>query len=156
VTVSLLRPAGATLWAEARRLIEEYAASLPVDLAFQNFAEELERLPAEYGPPRGAFLLAEAGERHIGCVGLREFDGTTGEVKRLYVVPASRGSGAGRALARGIVSLARDLGYRRLVLDTLPTMGDAQRLYRSLGFAPIAPYRFNPVEGAAYLELRLH
>lgn len=155
MTVQLLRPDTTARWGEARRLVEEYASSLNLDLSFQNFANEIEHLPTDYGPPKGAFLLAEANGLLVGCVGLREFSKTTGEVKRLYVLPAARGCGAGRALAERIVALGKQLGYTRLVLDTLPAMNEAQSLYLSLGFAPIAPYRFNPVPGTAFLELLL-
>lgn len=153
--VTLLQPYTPAQWGEARRLIEAYAASLGVDLSFQNFAEEIEHLPVEYGPPKGAFLLAEAGGRVVGCIGLRAFDEATGEIKRLYVDRAARGLGAGRALAEGIVARGREIGYTRLVLDTLPTMSEAQALYVSLGFTPIEPYRFNPVSGTSFLELKL-
>ena len=95
--------------------------------------------------------LAEA----LGCVGLRHFSPGTGEIKRLYTVPAARGRGLGRALAEAIVARGRELGYERLLLDTLPSMQDAQRLYLSLGFKPTTAYRYNPVAGTAFLELRL-
>jgi putative acetyltransferase len=55
----------------------------------------------------------------------------------------------------GIVDAARWLGYTRLLLDTLPSMKDARALYLSLGFRPVAPYRFNPVPGTAFLQLDL-
>ena len=153
--VLLKRPDTPADWNDARRLVEAYASSLNLDLSFQNFADEIEHLAAEYGPPAGAFLLAEANGCRVGCVGLRAFSGATGEVKRLYVEPSARGLGAGRALANGIVTRGRELGYTRLVLDTLPSMGEAQALYASLGFQPIAPYRFNPVPGTAFMELHL-
>ncbi|MCI0451075.1 MAG: GNAT family N-acetyltransferase [Candidatus Latescibacteria bacterium] len=153
--MTLFEPFTPEHWRDARRLIETYAASLNVDLSFQNFGEEIEHLSIEYGPPNGAFLLAEASDRAIGCVGLRAFDETTGEIKRLYVDPAARGHGAGRALAEAIVARGREIGYARLVLDTLPTMGAAQALYVALGFTPIEPYRFNPVPGTAFMELNL-
>ncbi|MFN2397739.1 MAG: GNAT family N-acetyltransferase [Gemmatimonadaceae bacterium] len=146
MTVQLLRADSTARWGEARRLIEEYASSLNLDLSFQNFASEMEHLPTEYGPPKGAFLLAEESERVVGCVGLREFSENTGEIKRLYVVPAARGGGVGRVLAEGIVALGKQLGYTRLGLDTLPAMNEAQSLYLSLGFAPMQPIDSTPCQ----------
>ena len=138
-----------------KRLIEEYAASLDVDLAFQNFAHELEHLTGEYAAPTGAFLLAVEQGAQLGCVGVRKFSDGVGEIKRLYVVPAARGRGVGGLLARGIVVEAERLGYARLLLDTLPSMKEAQSLYTSLGFRPTAAYRYNPFPGTVYLELRI-
>lgn len=153
--VRLLRASSSHEWDEARRLIEEYAAALGVDLCFQNFDEEIKHLSSHYGPPRGVMLLAVEGDSAIGCVGLREHDDVTGEIKRLYVAPAARGRDLGRALARAVIDAARESGYRRLVLDTLPSMQAAQALYASLGFKSIEPYRYNPVKGTVYMELDL-
>lgn len=83
------------------------------------------------------------------------FSDGIGEVKRLYVSPAARGCGVGRLLTEGVVAAARQLGYTRLLLDTLPSMKEAQSMYVSLGFKPTTPYRFNPVPGTAFLELAL-
>lgn len=153
--VRLRRPATLADWGEARRLVEEYVASLGVDLSFQNVADELGKLPTEYGPPGGDFLLADREGSTVGCAGLRHFGPSVGEMKRLYVTPAGRGRGVGRILAERIVIRARELGYARLVLDTLPLMAEARALYRSMGFRPIEPYRFNPVAGTAFLGLDL-
>ena len=142
-------------WSAARRLIEEYAASLDVDLSFQDFAHELDTLEQQYGPPRGAMLLAMDGVEVLGCVGLRAIDESTGEVKRLYVVPRGRGREIGRALATAVIDTGRELGYVRLRLDTLPTMDAARALYASLGFRAIPSYRYNPVPGTVFMELRL-
>ena len=155
VTIRLAQPKSEEGWRQARQLIEEYAASLNLDLSFQNFAHELEQLTSEYAPPTGAFLLAEEKGLHIGCVGLRQFSDRIGEIKRLYVIPAARGRGVGRLLAKGIVAAAKQLGYTRLLLDTLPSMKEARSLYVSLCFKPTAAYRFNPVPGTAFLELDL-
>ena len=152
---SLEQPQSPEQWREARRLIEEYAAALDLDLSFQGFDQEIEHLSTEYGPPTGAFFLAVEEGRGIGCIGLRRFGEQVGEIKRLYVAPAGRGRGIARALVERIVAHARQLGYRRLLLDTLPSMKEARSLYQSLGFKPTAPYRFNPVEGTAVLELEL-
>jgi len=140
---------------KARRLIEEYASALGIDLEFQNFSHELDSLPEEYGPPSGCLLLAEDSENLLGCVALRQISAGICEMKRLYVAPAGRGSGVGRALANAIIAEARALGYERMRLDTLPSMGTARELYASLGFREIAPYRFNPIEGTSFMELRL-
>lgn len=138
-----------------RELFREYASLPEVGLCVRGMEAELAGLPGEYAPPSGRLLLAEAGGAVIGCVALRPVDEHTGEMKRLYVRPAARGSGAGRALAERVIAEARRIGYRRLVLDTLPSLVAAIRLYESLGFRDIAPYHANPVPGARYLGLDL-
>jgi putative acetyltransferase len=139
----------------ARILFREYAASLPVDLSFQEFEKELVGLPGDYAPPRGRLLLASADSELAGCVALRPLAEGTCEMKRLYVQPQWRGSGVGRALAVRVIAEAREAEYTIMRLDTLPTMRAAQTLYRELGFVEIPPYRFNPVPGSKFLELDL-
>lgn len=153
--MDLVRPQSPQDWQAARQLVQAYAGSLDVDLAFQNFAHELDHLEAEYGAPDGVFLIAREFGTDLGCVGVRKFSEEAGEVKRLYVLPAARGRGVGRLLADAIVAAAKALGYVRLVLDTLPSMQEGHALYASLGFKPIAAYRFNPIVGTEFLELKL-
>jgi GNAT superfamily N-acetyltransferase len=155
VTIRLAQPQSEKDWYQARQLIEEYAASLNLDLSFQDFAHELEHLTSEYAPPTGAFLLVEENGLCLGCVGLRRFSEGIGEIKRLYMISAARGRGVGRLLGEGIVAAGKKLGYTQLLLDTLPSMKEAQSLYLSLGFKPTVAYRFNPVPGAAFFELDL-
>jgi len=151
-----IRPATSASEIEtARTLFREYADGLGVDLCFQNFDEELAALPGGYAPPDGRLLLAWDGSEAAGCVALRRFADGVGEMKRLYVRPAWRGTGAGRALAEAIIAETRLAAYTTLRLDTLPTMTTAQRLYRALGFREIAAYRANPVHGSSYWELSL-
>ena len=140
---------------EVRNLFEEYADSLGIDLDFQGFDEELAELPGEYGSPGGCLLLALWKGQVAGCVALRKFRPGICEMKRLYTKPQFRGLGIGRALCEEVIGWARRLGYERMRLDTLPSMEEAKGLYGSLGFREIEPYRFNPVEGASFMELTL-
>lgn len=140
--------------AAAAALIRDYAASLPVDLAYQDFEAEMAGLPGAYAPPSGALLLARrARGEALGCVALRPLSPGLCEVKRLYVAPPARGLGMGRALADAVLSEARLLGYSGVRLDTLPSMRGALALYRSLGFREIAPYYATPVAGTIFLGL---
>ena len=139
----------------ARALFEEYASSLHFNLDFQNFREELTGLPGGYAPPEGCLLLAMDEERVAGCAALRKIDREICEMKRMYVRPSSRRLGVGRILFLAIIREARKIGYRRMRLDTVPAMKEAQALYQSLGFLKIPPYCHNPVPGAVFLELNL-
>ena len=134
-----------------RDLLLEYAASLGVDLGFQDFEHELATLKTYYE----LVLVTRIGDEIAGCVALRRIDDEICEMKRLYVRPRFRGRDLGRALAMAIIDEARSRGYARMRLDTLPTMSSAMQLYESLGFRDIAPYRFNPIAGTRFMELTL-
>jgi ribosomal protein S18 acetylase RimI-like enzyme len=131
-----------------RSLLREYADAIGVDLSFQDFDSEL-------ADPLGFYELVLLAGDGDGCVGLRRIDQLTCEMKRLYVRTTARGGGLGRRLAEAVIDEAKARGYQRMLLDTLPTMGAAQALYRSLGFRETEPYRHNPVPGAAFMELSL-
>lgn len=140
----------------ARAMFLEYGEWLGFSLCFQGFDQELATLPGRYAPPSGRLLLATNGPETAGVIALRGLDGETCEMKRLYVRPAGRGYNLGRKLAEHLLQEARAIGYRRMVLDTLPNKMDAAiALYRRLGFKEIAPYYNNPVKGAIFLECAL-
>jgi putative acetyltransferase len=140
----------------ARELFEEYGAGLGINLCFQNFDKELAELPGDYVPPTGRLFLAVKEDLAAGCVALRRIGKGVCEMKRLYVRPEFRGTGLGRTLAETVIQAAREIGYGRIRLDTLPgKMDRAIAMYSSLGFKEIEPYYNNPVEGAAFMELIL-
>ena len=143
------------LLSQARELFREYQLSLGIDLDFQNFEQELANLPDKYSPPQGRLYLAFSDGELAGCIALRPFQGDQCEMKRLYVRPQYRGRAFGSLLAAKIIADAREIGYRQMLLDTLPAMASAQHLYLSLGFREVPPYCFNPVDGTLYMALDL-
>ena len=137
------------------KLFQQYGDSLGVDLEFQGFSQELANLPGEYAPPLGCILLVEKADEYVGCVALRPLEKGICEMKRLYVMPTYRRQKIGLALAQAVINEARLRGYERMRLDTLESMTQAKALYRSLGFQPITPYRYNPLDNPSFFELDL-
>ena len=140
---------------QTRVLFKEYANYLGFDLNFQNFDEELKTLPGNYSPPEGCILLAFYKDKLAGCVGLRKFKNDICEMKRLFVRPEFRRRNIGRNLSKATIQKAKKIGYKFMRLDTLPFMKEAISLYLSLGFKEIKLYRYNPIEGAKFFELKL-
>ena len=140
---------------QVRQFFRNYAAWLGVDLCFQNFDEEMASLPGAYSAPGGRLFLAELDGKPAGCVGIREFSNGVCEMKRLYVEPSMRTHGIGRKLALSAIGAAREIGYKRILLDTLPAMRIAVKLYRELGFQEAPAYYLTPLEGTIFLSLDL-
>jgi GNAT superfamily N-acetyltransferase len=132
----------------ARELIGEWCRWLEVergvDLSYQDVRAEIDGLPGAYAPPAGGLWLAYVSTatavETAGCVALRPVGDGLCELKRLYVRPAFRGSGLGRALAVRAIARARAIGYRAVRLDTAAFLPAANRLYAHLGFREVAPY----------------
>jgi ribosomal protein S18 acetylase RimI-like enzyme len=138
---------------DAKALFLEYAKSLNFDLCFQDFDKELASLPGDYTPPEGRLLIAMQNNQVAGCVALRKFEDNICEMKRLYVKPEFRGMKIGKLLAERILEEAKSIGYKKMYLDTVPSMKEAIQLYKNLGFNEINPYRYNPQPGAIFMEL---
>jgi ribosomal protein S18 acetylase RimI-like enzyme len=144
----------------ARDLFREYGAMPGVAPCLEDFEREVVSLPGRYAPAAGRLLLAlqqipGKAEEAIGCVALRGFEPDVCEMKRLYVRPAFRGQGVARQLAKELIVEARSIGYTRMLLDTLPSMQEAHKLYRTLGFREISSYQKNPIPGALFFQLPL-
>jgi len=142
---------------QVRQYFRNYAAWLGVDLSYQNFDQEMASLPGAYVAPQGRLFFAEVDGRPAGCVGVRPLPDSDGvcEMKRLYVAPEERGHGVGSALALAAIKAAKETGYRKLIIDTLPSMRMAVKLYRELGFTEAPSYYQTPVEGTMFLALDL-
>ena len=157
--ITLRVPHGAPAWRETADIFREYANGLGIDLCFQDFDAELASLPGDYAAPTGHLLLAYVDDELAGCGALRRLPdadyANACEMKRLYVRPAFRRLGLGRALAEALVDEARRAGYSVMLLDTLDEMEAARELYAALGFDEIPPYYFNPIAGAHYLKADL-
>jgi len=145
---------------QARILFREYASTIGVEVCLGDFERELASLPGLYAPPAGRLLLAiqeRAGNpgEAIGCAALRKLEPDACELKRLYVRPAFRGQGAARELVKELIAEARSIGYKRMVLDTLPSMQVAHKLYRTIGFREISAYQKNPIPNSIFFGLEL-
>ncbi|CAN5369313.1 GNAT family N-acetyltransferase [soil metagenome] len=158
-TIRLLAVRTPDLIDAAREIFREYADSLNIDLAFQNFEDELATLPGEYAEGSGYLLLAFCDDELAGCGAMRAISdvdyANACEMKRLYVRRPFRRFGLGRLLAQALMDQARQAGYSVMLLDTLDDMEAARELYATLGFQDIAPYYFSPIAGAHYLKANL-
>ena len=134
------------------------AAGVPeqiVRTGAERFAREIQSLPGDYGPPGGALLLARYVSTPIGCAAVRRVDSGSAELKRLFVRSGFRGRHVGESLTQAALQTAEQLGYERIVLDTMPTMTAAISLYRRMGFQSIPAYWPNPLQGALFFEYLL-
>ena len=111
--------------------------------------------PGKYARPEGVVLIGRTANEAVGIVAYRPLEHRICEMKRLYVVPRFRGTGLGRLLVEELVRDARSHGYRRMVLDTLPSMRSAQALYSAMGFRPIPAYYYNPLPRVINMALEL-
>jgi len=155
ITLHVLSSSDTESLEQVRQFFRNYAAWLGVDLSYENFDQEMAALPGEYGTPQGRLFYAERDGQPAGCVGIRSLSDGVCELRRLYVAPAHRGFHVGRELAMAAILAAREIGYRKVLLDTLPNMRIAMKLYRELGFQEAPAYFQTPREETQFLALDL-
>lgn len=143
------------LFSEYTDMLREGDPSIREYLAIQNYDREVEHLEMKYGLPYGRLYMAYAGDEPAGCIGLRKLDAENGEMKRLYVRPAFRGNEIGSLLVRKILKDAEEIGYRHILLDTLPFLQSAIRMYERFGFYEIPRYNDSPMDSSIYMRLDL-
>ena len=139
------------LFTEYTKMLVEVEPSFAGYLEQQNYQHEIEDLPYKYGPPDGTLNLALVDGKPAGCIGLRKLDDHRCEMKRLYVRPEYRKNQLGDLLVQRILQDARDRGYKEMLLDTLPQLDSAIRLYQRHGFDFIPCYNDSPVESTVYM-----
>lgn len=143
-------------------LFDEYTQILiENDIAFadylkmQNYDDELADLEIKYGLPNGRLYLLYYDNNLAGCIGLRKLDNDSCEMKRLYVRPDFRGKQLGDYLVKRIISDAKKIGYKSILLDTIPFLLSAIKLYKKYGFYEIESYNNSPIVSTIYMKLDL-
>lgn len=140
---------------QVREIFIEYAAFLQVDLCFQDFEKELQTLHQVYLPPTGCIILAKEDTQVLGCIALKPIGEGICEMKRLYVRPEAREKGLGNQLVDELIDFARKMGYKTMKLDTISSLKEAIKLYRSKGFIETDAYVYNPLMEVHYFQLTL-
>ena len=141
------------LFTEYTKMLVENDPKFQEYLDLQNYDDELDHLEAKYGLPDGRLYLLFCEGKAAGCIGLRKIDEESCELKRLYVRPEFRNQGLGSALVEKIINDAREVGYSQILLDTLPFLESAIRMYRSFGFYEIESYNNSPMDTSIYMRL---
>lgn len=124
-------------------------------LAVQHYDDEVKNLRGKYGEPEGRLYLAYVEDKAAGCIALRKLDERRCEMKRLYVRPQFRNHKLGEQLVDKVIGEAKKIGYRHMLLDTIPFLHSAIHLYRKHGFYEIDKYNDNPDGNAIYMQLDL-
>ena len=140
---------------DLKQLFREYVGFLQVNLDFQDFENELLKLPAKYAEPEGAIFLAKINDLPVGCIALWKLEDGVCEMKRLFVKTEFQGLGIGKMLANRLMEEAKLKGYRTMKLDTLRRLQSANYLYSLLGFSETQAYNFNPEPDIVYFEKAL-
>lgn len=147
---------------EIKALFNEYTDTLVEGdskfkgyLKLQNYDHETDNLEEKYGLPYGRLYLAIFDGNVAGCIALRKLDAENCELKRLYVKPKYRGKNIGSILVKHIIKEAKKIGYKHILLDTLPFLETAINMYKRYGFYEIESYNNSPMDNLIYLKYNL-
>ena len=143
------------LFTEYTKMLIDMESDFQNYLNIQNYDSEIENLRGKYGLPDGRLYIAYSDNHAVGCIALRKINNTECEMKRLYVKPQFRGNGLAKSLVELIINDAREIGYRYMLLDTLPGLKTAIKMYENLGFYRIPSYNDSPVENTVFMKLDL-
>lgn len=143
------------LFSEYTDLLTANDSSFQDYLAVQHYDDEINHLKSKYGLPFGRLYLAYCGGEAAGCIGLRKIDEQRCEMKRLYVRPQFRGQRLGELLVQKIITDAKEIGYSHMLLDTLPFLEKAIRMYKKFGFYMTDCYNDSPMRTSIYMKLDL-
>ena len=143
------------LFTEYTRMLIEGESAFKKYLELQNYDHETENLKEKYGPPYGRLYLAFFDGTIAGCIALRKLDNENCELKRLYVKSEYRGKNIGSHLVKHIIKDAKEIGYKHILLDTLPFLETAISMYKRYGFYEIESYNNTPMDNLIYLKYDL-
>jgi GNAT superfamily N-acetyltransferase len=138
-----------TSHADARKLLADYYGEIRQRFGFnvsgQAAAEDMD-------PPGGRFVIAYVGDEPVASGGIRTWEPGVCEIKRMFVTPAARRLGHGKRLLEALERTAVELGFRRIVLDTLDSHVDAMKFYDTTGYERIPAYNENPYASAWFAK----
>jgi GNAT superfamily N-acetyltransferase len=143
------------LFAEYTDMLLEVEPNFQQYLNLQNYDDEIEDLCGKYGLPDGRLYIAYDGDAAAACIAIKKLSETSCEMKRLYVRPQYRGNGLAKTLVNLILNDAKRIGYKSMLLDTLPGLKSAITLYESLGFYKIPCYNNSPIATTIFMKLDL-
>ena len=124
-------------------------------LKSQNYDEEIKNLEKKYGRPHGRLYIVFCDEKPAGCIALKKLDNERCEMKRLYIKPEFRGNNLGNKLIEKIIDEGKEIGYKYMLLDTLPFLKNAIHRYKQYGFYEIPRYNDSPSDDTIYMQTDL-
>jgi putative acetyltransferase len=101
--------------------------------------KDLDSIEESYFLKKGFFGVVEIENSIVATVGLHQVDATTCELRKMYSLPSQRGKGLGKSIIEFALSKAKELGYKRVILETASPLKEAIGLYKKYGFKEYIP-----------------